>query len=98
MIDLLRKDDGTYIVMNGHGCELPEPFLAEKISYVVKARCMETPFRIETSQGVFTGNAGDYLITGIDGELYPVPANLFHAYYDPIPDEEAHHYTACSDT
>jgi len=48
----------------------------------VRAVRMETPFRVETLEGELIGNAGDYLIEGIEGELYPCKPQIFCATYD----------------
>lgn len=37
---------------------------------------------VETLEGVMTGKAGDFLIRGIEGELYPCKADIFFTTYE----------------
>lgn len=39
-------------------------------------------FRVKTLEGVMDGKAGDFLIRGIKGELYPCRADIFAATYE----------------
>lgn len=41
---------------------------------------------IETLEGVMFGNPDDFLIKGVQGELYPCKPDIFAATYDPIED------------
>jgi len=90
MIEILRKEgvplgrDDAYIVLNGHGTLLPEPIQVVKKQIPVLARKMETAFTVETVEGVMRGKPGDYLMTGIDGEMYPCDAGIFDRSYDRI--------------
>ncbi len=43
-----------------------------------------TPFTVETKEGAMQGNPGDWLVTGVDGEKYPVAHSIFIATYDPV--------------
>lgn len=43
---------------------------------------------IHTLEGVMTANYGDYIIRGINGELYPCKPGIFAATYKPV-DEAA---------
>ncbi len=47
----------------------------------VRAVRMEVPFMVSTLEGVMNGNVGDYLIEGIQGELYPCKPDIFLASY-----------------
>lgn len=38
---------------------------------------------IPTLEGVMTGNPGDWLITGVEGEKYPCSDSVFRATYEP---------------
>jgi len=42
--------------------------------------------RVETLEGTMTGNVGDWIIRGIQGELYPCKPDIFAATYDELPD------------
>jgi hypothetical protein len=39
---------------------------------------------IKTLEGIMTCNAGDYLIRGIIGELYPCKPDIFEATYEAV--------------
>lgn len=41
------------------------------------ARC-----EIKTLEGVMTGNGGDYIIKGVQGEIYPCKPDIFAATYE----------------
>ena len=42
---------------------------------------------IETLEGTMVGNAGDWVIRGIKGELYPCKPDIFAATYEAIADD-----------
>jgi hypothetical protein len=39
---------------------------------------------ISTLEGVQKANAGDWIIRGVKGELYPCRADIFEATYEPV--------------
>ena len=39
------------------------------------------PFKTQTLEGELEGKAGDYLVTGVDGEQYPVDREIFEKTY-----------------
>lgn len=39
---------------------------------------------IETLEGIMHANAGDYIITGVNGEKYPCKKEIFEKTYDII--------------
>jgi hypothetical protein len=41
---------------------------------------------IETLEGTMRGNGGDYIIKGIDGELYPCKSDIFEKTYEKVED------------
>lgn len=41
-------------------------------------------FQISTLEGVMRADAGDWIIRGIKGELYPCKADVFAATYDSV--------------
>ena len=49
----------------------------------VLAKQMKHPFEVETLEGRMKGKAGDYLIRGVEGEMYPCDAGIFHKTYEP---------------
>lgn len=44
---------------------------------------------IKTLEGKMLANVGDYIIQGVQGEIYPCKPDIFKATYDEVPDEEA---------
>jgi len=50
---------------------------------VIQAMKMEEAFRVNTPQGVvIQAAAGDYLMRGVEDELYHCPASVFEKSYD----------------
>ena len=41
---------------------------------------------IKTLEGVMTAEAGDFVIKGVRGELYPCKADIFYETYEPAED------------
>lgn len=50
---------------------------------VVEAFATEEPMDIETLEGVMHASAGDYIITGVEGERYPCKPDIFKKTYEP---------------
>ena len=63
------------------------PLTAQKKPIKITAWCMKEDFQVHTLEGVMSGVAGDYVIEGIQGELYPCKKDIFEATYDPSPVE-----------
>ena len=40
------------------------------------------PFQVETMEGILEGKAGDYLMIGVRGEMYPCDQDIFNETYD----------------
>lgn len=49
---------------------------------LAEAQQINFPFRVETLEGVMEGQAGDYLMRGVQGELYPCAMAIFDASYE----------------
>lgn len=49
---------------------------------VIQALKLECEVRINTLEGEMIGNAGDYLIKGVNGEFYPCKPDIFHKTYE----------------
>lgn len=50
---------------------------------VVQAKKIEEEFRVDTLEGNYKqGNPGDYLMKGVDGELYICDGPIFERTYD----------------
>lgn len=41
-------------------------------------------FMVSTLEGSMTGRKGDWLIKGVQGELYPCKPDIFSATYEPV--------------
>lgn len=61
-----------------------------KLPLVIEAVQIHQAFEVETLEGLHQGDAGDFLLRGVEGELYPCKARIFYKTYDtvsPIPEE-----------
>lgn len=55
---------------------------------IVHAKQIPQPFRVDTLEGNYKqGKPGDYLMRGIDGELYICDKDIFEKSYDFVSDE-----------
>lgn len=50
----------------------------------IQCRQMSEPFVVETLEGNMRGEAGDYLMVGINGEMYPCAKDIFEKTYDKV--------------
>lgn len=57
---------------------------AIKKPMIVDVFQVEHPTDIETLEGVMHANVGDWIITGINGEQWPVKKDIFEKTYDII--------------
>lgn len=50
----------------------------------IPIRCvqMHEPFEVETMEGTLRGKKDDWLMIGINGEMYPCDNEIFHKTYD----------------
>ncbi|WP_121353279.1 hypothetical protein [Flavisolibacter nicotianae] len=64
--------------------EIPHYNFKQAIKKPIPVRCIQIqePFRVETMEGTLEGKAGDYLMIGIKGEMYPCEKEIFEATYD----------------
>ena len=51
---------------------------------IIDAERKHEKFTIHTLEGTMIGNPGDYLVTGIRGEQYPVAKAIFEDIYEPV--------------
>ena len=54
---------------------------------VIDAVRLTRMMRIETLEGTMTGNPGDWLITGVEGEQYVCKNSVFQATYEIVEKE-----------
>jgi len=74
-------------LMDGTDCtpaESVEWMDVRKKPIVVNALHMLVDFEVDTLEGTHQGKAGDYLLKGIEGEMYPVKKEIFEKTYDII--------------
>ena len=61
---------------------------ARKKPIAIECFKMNEPFEVETMEGLMTGKKGDWLMKGIDGELYPCDDEIFRKTYELIESSE----------
>ena len=81
MIEIRRDSDGKHWV-NG------KPFMPVDIrlytkTAIIQAVRMMAPFSVETPEGMAVGKAGDMLMIGANGEMYPCDIEIFKKTYAP---------------
>lgn len=59
-------------------------FRCRKKPVVIMAIKMDVPFRVKTLEGEYDGKAGDYLLEGVRGEVYPCDAEIFEETYNRV--------------
>ena len=59
-------------------------FYCKKKPVTIKAIRMDVDFEVKTLEGVHTGKAGDYLLKGIRGEIYPCRKDIFEETYEQL--------------
>lgn len=55
-----------------------------KLPVVIEAYQTHAPLDIDTREGVMHASAGDWIITGVQGERYPCKPDIFAATYEPV--------------
>ena len=53
---------------------------------VISAEQLTEKVEVKTREGTLFGYPGDWLITGIQGEVYPCGDEIFRATYEPVVD------------
>ena len=51
---------------------------------VISAYPTDEEVIIATREGKMKANIGDYIIRGVDGEIYPCKPDIFHKTYDEV--------------
>ena len=67
----------TYSPLPGHPLEYRK-------KTTIHAVRMETQFKVATLEGTVKGKAGDWLAKGVNGELYPINAEIFEKTYEEV--------------
>lgn len=99
--DELRAEPGDWAVVDDSGRErsvTPESFtdsyeLIAGSRYrrkgVFRARQAQVQETIATDEGDAVAKPGDWIVEGVRGEIWPVPAQRFEATYTPVADGES---------
>jgi hypothetical protein len=63
---------------------LPELNFRTAVKKPIPIRCarIDEPFEVETMEGTLRGKAGDWLMVGVSGELYPCDKEIFEKTYE----------------
>jgi hypothetical protein len=80
----VRLADGTVCTPD----KTVEWLKVRKKPIIVHALRMLKDFEVDTIEGTHQGNAGDYLLKGVEGELYPIKIEIFEKTYDIIKEED----------
>lgn len=64
------------------GDEIVDWHQFRKRPIVINAMQMDVPFKVETLEGWMQGQPGDWLIEGVENELYPCKDSIFQATYE----------------
>jgi hypothetical protein len=64
--------------------QIPDMPIQQAVKKPIPVKCirMPEPFSVETMEGVLAGKAGDYLMIGIKGEMYPCDKDVFAETYE----------------
>jgi hypothetical protein len=67
---------------------LPEGTFLRAVKKPIPIRCiqMDAPFVVKTMEGELNGKEGDWLMIGIQGEVYPCDNEIFIKTYDLLPE------------
>ena len=73
----------------GHGCFVRGGRVPDWIFDALEARVLTAtngtdPFRIKTLEGELTVSPNDWIIRGVNGELYPCKPDVFAKTYDSV--------------
>lgn len=55
-----------------------------KIPIVIDAYQTDKEMIIHTLEGDMKASVGDYIITGVNGEIYPCKPDIFEKTYEPV--------------
>lgn len=51
---------------------------------VIEAERTDTALVIDTLEGLMQAEPGDWIVTGVKGEKYPVKPDIFEMTYEPV--------------
>ncbi len=82
MLKIKRDKDGNHFVDGKPFDPLSKTGVFRKTA-PARAMQIEEPFSVETLEGTMEGKAGDWLMIGVNGEMYPCDAEVFDKSYEP---------------
>lgn len=75
-----------------------KPVVIEAVQWLSPGHCptwaqsvvteYSTYFTVYTLEGMMQGNPGDWIIKGVQGEIYPCKPSIFGTTYEPYPNVE----------
>ena len=65
---------------------IPDLEFKKAIKKPISIKCIQInePFLVETLEGTMQGKSGDWLMVGVNGEMYPCDKTIFEKSYDLI--------------
>ena len=65
---------------------IPDLAFKKAIKKTIAIKCIQIdePFMVETIEGTMNGKKGDWLMVGVNGEMYPCDQGIFKKTYDVI--------------
>lgn len=85
MIEIVRDEDGKHWQKTEAGlmpCHIGALAELYRKKTLTKAVRMPEPFSVETLEGTMEGKRDDYLMIGVNGEMYPCDAEIFAKTYE----------------
>jgi hypothetical protein len=63
---------------------IPDLEFKKAIKKAIPIKCIQIfePFEVETLEGIMKGKSGDWLMVGVNGEMYPIDNAIFEKTYD----------------
>ena len=84
MIKIVRDEDGNHWQETVAGlmpCHVGIMAKLYRKKTLTRAVLMPESFSVQTLEGTMEGKAGDYLMIGVNGEMYPCDAEIFAKTY-----------------
>ena len=74
--------------------EIPELPFKKAVKKKIPIRCCQIfqPFEVDSPEGKLAGKAGDFLMVGVEDELYPCSREIFEQTYEYVDQEAILHF------
>lgn len=76
------KSLGDMMNLAGNNPKKFRPYRKKPV--IINAMQIDEEFEVHTKKGIMRAKPGDYLIEGVEGELYPCDRDIFQKTYDPL--------------